>query len=915
MRNVGQLHLAAKAANCYAASRSAMAGRFVALRMADAVQVLVVRADWSDVPSADSSWLPDASILTWIGGSSDPMNQLKAFYTKSSYGRLTITSVTTAPGVVRFPGARNTYSASSNVVTLYTQLQPVMAAIGPTYDPANYDLLIVVWAAKDVRWSWAGMATTSSPTAKRPMLFMLNGGAERGPLCTSCFFGLLCHELSHALGNGPHTAAWYGTPGNVPLSSKDAVTQCAEGCDPCNECSIDQMDIFDPLGWPGITSHAQNNAINKWGWGFIVPSEVFFTATFGAGSAGFGTTVRLHAHDIGSSAVPSAGSANKLALAASSSKNNETWFWAEYKVADPNVYKTSLFSDPEIQALRTRGVILHMGAGPTSGSMWAPQLIDTTPTVYALTSAKDNTLEGLIDAPLQAGRTAAFVAHDVYITVMKVDCAAVPPYAEVVARRKPAGDTPPTIASVASTQAVCAGVAATVVCDAADAQTPVTDLAYEWDMGEGHGAWDSESVRQRSYTWVKPGSYTISCTVSDGTGYTVTKSAVITVGGQPVDEVQAVNWDGANELVYDGGTITPTGGFLKDGSSASSFPARTSPAGQFYVDFSSMWLNGPTSKLGWFGSTQWMGGFKSASVIFKNIVIPQGTVVETAYLQFTSSGEAANGIGSVRIRLENQTAAAWVDALGAEERGHFKCSSCLSGRSFVSPTVDWAIPDWPAAAGAGTVTTTPDLKSLISSLVARSDWSGSGPMHFSLTPLSGTGTAGVKSVGTKLVVKWRRITGGVSSCPAQSLDVPEWRLGCSPSVAAATSQPTSAPTSKPAPGASNAPTQPPSGAPTQLPTATPTKQPTQLPTLNPTIAPTYAPTAAPTIMPTGASAFNSLQPSLQHTGAPTQSPTISPTQPPSLTPSLMPTVPSSWSSVAPTTARPTAERTYVPVTQ
>ena len=278
------------------------------------LRVIFVRMDFSDWVAEDQTgqlgkWTSDKDVTSWIGGTTNPETEFRAFYEVSSYNRLHLAKpLIIHPGVVRAPSP---YSSFTQTYQYWGDVKSLVEANTGPIVPAT-DLVILMWLCKEHVEGWLnvpgadglntdakkqnvvnaiateisvnptrvsiahtggtfmvylvsvknddstaliasmspiGQDGTSSNTAIKnviqenlgsgaftmietanrpnkqkcsslphlgwagsasprnsnsPAMFALNGFSG----CMTCMTGLLRHELSHALGNGPH-------PGNL----------------------------------------------------------------------------------------------------------------------------------------------------------------------------------------------------------------------------------------------------------------------------------------------------------------------------------------------------------------------------------------------------------------------------------------------------------------------------------------------------------------------------------------------------------------------------------------------------------------------------------------------------------------------------------------------------------------------------
>ncbi len=97
---------------------------------------------------------------------------------------------------------------------------------------------------------------------------------------------------------------------------------------------------------------------------------------------------------------------------------------------------------------------------------------------------------------------------------------------------------------------------------------------------------------------------------------------------------------------------------------------------------------------------------------FNNVAIPQGAVVSNAYIQFTVD-EDDDKSGTVVLKAED------VDNSGA----FVNSNNNVSGRSMTADSVVWQnIPSWPVVGAAGADQQTPNIASLVQSVISRGGW-------------------------------------------------------------------------------------------------------------------------------------------------------------------------------------------------
>jgi hypothetical protein len=516
-------------------------------------KVLIVRVDFPDAMSSGTAWLDDSTAASWLGGSSDASTQFNAYIKKASLGRLLFDQQTVVTGLVRMPAAITSYTTSYE---LYEGLRSIHNF---PYDPSSFDLVMMFWENSADHFEYAAEGYPGTP-----MVLSINGMVKiGGRSCTQCTFGILIHEISHCLGADYDADAWLPYPvAPANLSSRGA-PRCTgiSFSDPISGCAVAQGDPYDPLGWPSQSSSSQPQAKTKWQYGWIRETEVHIAEN---SRSGYGERVRLIAHDLGLKSLPSEGSSARLALVAESEVQRQgprpphqdhsspwshntvglDWLWVEYKAGYSNVFDKETWSASQQQLLRQRGAILHLASGPGVGhhllgdDVETPVLLDANPLTTQGTTG--DWPKGLADAPLQVGRSLRVTGHGLVVTVLGRSCNEDPPWLEVVVHHGSEesldADTAPTVIGIQQSPAkICAGQVAELVCDAEDVETPNDLLAYEWDMGDGQGLWNSESSSIRDWAWYEPGTYNVTCTVWDGGAKQTTASISVVVAGEATD--------------------------------------------------------------------------------------------------------------------------------------------------------------------------------------------------------------------------------------------------------------------------------------------------------------------------------------------------------------------------------------------
>jgi hypothetical protein len=237
------------------------------------------------------------------------------------------------------------------------------------------------------------------------------------------------------------------------------------------------------------------------------------------------------------------------------------------------------------------------------------------------------------------------------------------------------------------------------------------------NVSSGTGCWTNlEQVVSRVLVWADGTSDPDPCPSGSGD----TSSPLTFQISASLDDVEEV-------VVFDGSSSTPFS------------------AGDPYFDSSDLELTDDS-----------YAGQQLIGLRFTNVTIPQGSTIASAYIQF-SVDEDDTDATSVTIAIED------TGNSGAYANQPFTVSS----RSYVGTTVDWNnIPVWTNAGDSGEDQATPDLSTLLQSVVNRSDWASGNAVSFKIEG-SGTRTAesydGESTLAPKLVVELAESSSGDTS--------------------------------------------------------------------------------------------------------------------------------------------------------
>lgn len=156
-----------------------------------------------------------------------------------------------------------------------------------------------------------------------------------------------------------------------------------------------------------------------------------------------------------------------------------------------------------------------------------------------------------------------------------------------------------------------------------------------------------------------------------------------------------------------------------------------------------MYMNSSDLELVYDGSSR---GNQVVGLRFRNITVPQGATINSAYIQFNVD-EATNTSGTKTIRGHDVNNSA----------DFTTANSDVSSRTKTSASVSWNPSEWNSVGSAGTAQRTSELKSVVQEIVNRSGWNSGNNMSFIITG-SGKRTAesynGSSSRAPELVVTY-----------------------------------------------------------------------------------------------------------------------------------------------------------------
>lgn len=150
--------------------------------------------------------------------------------------------------------------------------------------------------------------------------------------------------------------------------------------------------------------------------------------------------------------------------------------------------------------------------------------------------------------------------------------------------------------------------------------------------------------------------------------------------------------------------------------------------GWFLID-GSMTLDSPDLELGYdenglFGDEGlFWNGLQRVGLRFRNIDIPSGSIINSAYIQFT-----VDEPDDKNTRVDIYGEASGNPATFSNSNGDIR------NRPKTSASVTWTIPDWTREGDQGADQRTPDLSGIIAEIIARPDWGAGNAMAFLIEP-------------------------------------------------------------------------------------------------------------------------------------------------------------------------------------
>jgi len=238
------------------------------------------------------------------------------------------------------------------------------------------------------------------------------------------------------------------------------------------------------------------------------------------------------------------------------------------------------------------------------------------------------------------------------------------------------------VAPVAAFSASANGLTATFSDDSTDSDGTI---AYRsWNFGDGA----TSTAHDPSHTYAAAGTYMVTLTVTDNAGATDSRSETVTVsasagGGSNVIDVRvSQSTDDAEEAVANG----------------------------------SMYTNSSDLEMVY---DSYVGGDQAIGIRFQSVNIPQGAVINAAYLRFATD-ETDSAATALTIHAQDS------DSADTFTTAYYDVSS----RPTTLASVSWSPAAWSTI---GAVNDTPDLAALVQEVVNRAGWAANNSMAFIVT--------------------------------------------------------------------------------------------------------------------------------------------------------------------------------------
>ncbi|WP_282135758.1 PKD domain-containing protein [Seonamhaeicola maritimus] len=211
-------------------------------------------------------------------------------------------------------------------------------------------------------------------------------------------------------------------------------------------------------------------------------------------------------------------------------------------------------------------------------------------------------------------------------------------------------------------------------------------VGWSWDFGDGN----TSNLQNPSHIYASAGSYNVSLTVTDNSGGTHNVSQNVSVAEIPTSGTVDVQISGSLDDVEE----RASDGVVDENSSDIEL-----------------------------GDDPGFNEDQTVGLLFRNIVIPQGSIIASAYLEFEVD-EIDTGVTNVSIAVENVDDAADFEIV----------TNNVTNRTTTSAIVNWDIPAWNTTSEKKQ---SPDISALIQEIIDRNGWTAGNKMAFII---SGTGS-------------------------------------------------------------------------------------------------------------------------------------------------------------------------------
>lgn len=180
-----------------------------------------------------------------------------------------------------------------------------------------------------------------------------------------------------------------------------------------------------------------------------------------------------------------------------------------------------------------------------------------------------------------------------------------------------------------------------------------------------------------------------------------------------------------------------------------------------------------------YGSENGAAQNQNIGLVFADLNIPNGATITRAYIQFRSRGTSGTNFTNAMLSLPLTMR---LQGFNTANKTAFSCpgsSQLNSTGGLTTQQVDWAVPAWPTQNQSGAAQQSPDLTSIVQSIVNRGDWATNNDMGFRLAYVSGAGgrnaqrgngCTGCNGNHLQLYVEWTTGTSPVTAVNGDTVD-------------------------------------------------------------------------------------------------------------------------------------------------